>query len=60
MGSMEVPSQSGGILKVPHSTYEFGANVLDQNVRDMAWFDECAGLHGIVDSALSEGIKSEH
>ncbi|CAI6012380.1 unnamed protein product, partial [Closterium sp. NIES-65] len=25
----EVPSQSGGILKVPHSSYEFGANVLD-------------------------------
>ncbi|CAI5523775.1 unnamed protein product [Closterium sp. Naga37s-1] len=29
MGSAEVPSQSGGILKVPHSSYEFGANVLD-------------------------------
>ncbi|CAI5472006.1 unnamed protein product [Closterium sp. Yama58-4] len=29
MGSAEVPNQSGGILKVPHSSYEFGANVLD-------------------------------
>lgn len=29
MGSAEVPSQSGGVLKVPHASYEFGANVLD-------------------------------
>lgn len=32
MGNVEVPSQSAQVLKIPNSTYEFGANVLDQRM----------------------------
>lgn len=32
MGSMEVPSQSSDIIKVPTAHYEFGANFLDPKV----------------------------
>ena len=31
MGNVEVPAQGGQIIKIPTSTYEFGANVVDQN-----------------------------
>lgn len=29
MGNMEVPSQSASVVKIPNSTYEFGATVVD-------------------------------
>jgi hypothetical protein len=29
MGSMEVPSQSADVIKVPTAQYEFGANFID-------------------------------
>lgn len=32
MGSMEIPSQSKDIIKVPTAHYEFGANFLDPKV----------------------------
>lgn len=32
MGSLEVPSQSADVIKVPTSQYEFGANFLDPKV----------------------------
>ncbi|KAJ7519975.1 hypothetical protein O6H91_20G062000 [Diphasiastrum complanatum] len=32
MGSVEVPSQSAQIIKVPSAHYEFGANLLDQRL----------------------------
>ena len=32
MGSMEVPSQSADVIKVPTAQYEFGANLLDPKV----------------------------
>ena len=31
MTNQEVPAQGGQIIKIPTSTYEFGANVVDQN-----------------------------
>ena len=31
LGNVEVPAQGGQIIKIPTSTYEFGANVVDQN-----------------------------
>jgi len=31
MGSIEVPAQGNQIIKIPNATYEFGANVVDQN-----------------------------
>jgi len=31
MGNIEVPAQGAQIIKIPTSTYEFGANVVDQN-----------------------------
>lgn len=32
MGSMEIPSQGAEVIKVPTSTYDFGANFLDPKV----------------------------
>jgi mitochondrial import receptor subunit TOM40 len=31
LGNVEVPAQGGQIIKIPTSTYEFGANVVDQH-----------------------------
>jgi hypothetical protein len=33
MGSVEVPSQGGQVIKIPAGTYEFGANLIDGSVR---------------------------
>ena len=34
MGSVEVPSQGSQTFKVPAASYEFGANLIDQKVRN--------------------------
>ena len=43
MGNMEVP-QGQQVVKVPHSSYEFGANLISNQVCGVSWAQSHTGL----------------
>jgi hypothetical protein len=51
MGSMEVPSQSGDVIKVPTAQYEFGANFIDL---PQVCFNDIMTRHFCVTCCISE------
>ncbi|KMZ58667.1 Mitochondrial import receptor subunit TOM40 [Zostera marina] len=56
MGSTEHPSQSGDIVKVPSSNYEFGANFLDPKLMLVGRLGTDGRLNGRVKCDLTENL----